>query len=134
MRQTDFERDMAFGQVSMIVATPDEDMKENTDLRWRGLRVAWRRRAISVDKYKQVSIRYRRRSGTSTERDKILDGTSKAHLYVFEFTDAWVMCRLSDIRDVLMRGSTEVVANRDGTTEAIYINIADLPCLIIRFL
>lgn len=129
-KKTDIERDMAFGQIVMIVATPEEDMKENTDLFWRGLRVAWRTRKISLDKYKQISIRNCRYSGTVTEKEKILSGQSKAHIYVFEFKDYYVICLVNDIRNELLKGKGVVKKNPDRETEAIYIPVKNIPCLI----
>jgi hypothetical protein len=131
MRQTDLARDMAYGQVAMITATPDQDMREGIDYALGKFYVAYRRRKLSVKTYGQISIRYRRLSGAMTERDKILNGISRFHLYVFEFLDAWVICTMQDIRAALKKGPTQVVANHDGITEALYINIADLPHLMI---
>lgn len=131
-KQTDLQRDMAFGQVALITATPDEDMKENTDYVIGSLRIAYRKRRISVKRYGQISIRESRLSGTQTEREKILKGTSRAHLYVFEYPDAYIICRLADIKKLLQQGKTEVVNNHDGLTRAEYINISDLPHLIIE--
>jgi hypothetical protein len=127
------EDDMRYGQVALITATPDEDMKENTDYRLGSLRVAYRRRRISLKRYGQISIRRARMaSGAMTEWHKILNGSSQAHLYVFEFLDAWVVCTLADIREAMEQDRGESVRNNDHATAAYYIEVADLPHLLIE--
>lgn len=122
---------MAFGQRVMLTSTPDDDMKYNIDYVIGELTVAYRRRRISVKKYEQISIRNRRFSGAKTEAQKILAGECRALLYVFEFLDAWVICKVSDLAELLKGRGGEIVQNQDNTTEAVYLNIKDLPHLFI---
>lgn len=135
MRQTNSKiaQDMAYGQRVMIITTPDADMKENTDLSYGGFCIAWRRRKPMVTKYGELSIRYERRNGIKTEFQKILDGESKAHLFVFEFPDAWVMCSGITILKALQDDIGYVGEwNHDGTTRAYYIPINKIAHVMIK--
>lgn len=135
MNQTDLvKRDMAYGQLAMLVTTPDDDMKANTDYFIGRLRVAYRRRRISIDQYNQISIRFKRDSGAETEMSKILTGKAKARLYIFEFTDCWIFATATDISTCLRdprRHSTQ--RNNDGITYACYIKLEDLPNYLITW-
>lgn len=131
-RLDDLAGDMAYGQRVMIATTPDADMKEGTDYLIGSFRIAWRRRRISVKKYGEVSIRYQRANGSKTEYAKILSGEARPHLFIFEFSDAYV----------IMSGPTMVTAlkdnvgyvntwNKDGKTKAYYIPLAKVPHVIL---
>ena len=135
MRQINskLEEDMRFGQRMMLVSTPDADMKENKDyILEGGLGIAYRHRRFSVGKYGEISIRYQRKSGAKTEYQKILDGECKSHLFIWEFTDSWVICNLSNILDCLKLGVGYVKENNDGITSAYYINISQIRHWLIK--
>ena len=102
-------RDIEYGQLAMLITTPDDDVKGNIDIIISNLRVAWRKRRVNLSKWYQVSIRDSRKSGTRTEKDKILAGECKSLLYIFEFLDCWVLCRLSDILERLKEKQYEIV-------------------------
>lgn len=125
------ERDIAFGQRVMITTTPDADYKENTDYFIGVLRIAHRRRRISIHTYNQISIRSQRISGAKTEKEKILTGESRAHLYIFEFTDGFCICTLAAIKYCLVLERYEMKVNHDGETSAVYIKLKDIPHLFI---
>lgn len=110
----------------------EEDSQEGTD-GWVGnLRVATRERHISVSKYRQISIRYLLPSHRDTEVDKILDGRFKALLYIFEFDDAYIVCRISEIKRYLeCNYSCLVVRRNPDNSEACYIPIDDIQHLFI---
>jgi len=129
MNQTDsVKRDMAYGQLAMLVTTPDDDMKANTDYFIGKLRVAYRRRRISIAQYNEISIRFKRESGAETEMSKILAGKAKARLYIFEFVDCWVFATATDILTCLRDPQLHYAQpNNDGLTHACYIKLKDLP-------
>ena len=132
-RNSKLQEDMIYGQRYMLVTTPDADMKENRDYFLEGgLGIAHRRRRFSVDKYGEISIRYKRASGAKTEYQKILDGECKSQLFVFEFLDAWIICTLTDILNCLKMNKGYAKSNNDGITSAYYINLRDIKHLIIR--
>lgn len=133
MSQRDLvDRDMAYGQPVMFTTTPDDDMKGNTDLFINNLRVAYRKRRFPLSKYGEISIRANRASGAETEMSKILNGTAKASLYIFEFTDCWVFCKVEDILACLKNPQKHYIKpNNDAITSACYIKVNDISHLTI---
>ena len=127
MTSSKLTNDMAYGQVQMIVTTPDADMKENVDYLLGKLGIAYRRRRFRINTYREISIRNSRKSGAKTERQKILDGECKSLLFIWEFSDAYVVCTLSDIFRALRDNVGYVQDNDDGTTSAYYIPLNKLP-------
>jgi hypothetical protein len=130
-KSTDFNRDFAFGEVAFVKPASEEDMKQGIDAWLGGISFAWRRRRISVLKYGEISVRHSRVSGTKTERDKLLDGSFKAVVYFFQFTDAVIVCRVSDVVGILQRQQYTVQGNPDGATTGCYIKLTDIPHLKI---
>lgn len=130
---SDFRKDQDYGQQPMMfTTTPDLDQKNNIDCVLGSLKIALRRRRISIKRYGELSIRYKRTlTGTKTELAKILDGDNKADLYIFEFTDCWVLCTLQEIKRILEENKYHVVQNNDMITQAAYINIKDIKNLLI---
>jgi len=126
------KKDLAFGQPLMIITTPDDDIKGNIDCKVGSLGISLRHRRLAITKYGQISIRYKRYSGTSTEYWKMVSGKSKGRLYIQEFTDAWVVCKNQDIINLLISMKFEIVKNHDKATEAAYINLTDIPHLLIE--
>lgn len=130
-RDSEIKRDMSYGQPLMIITTPDDDIKGNIDCNVGSLGISLRRRRISVKAYGQISIRHKRYSGADTEQWKMLSGKSQARIYIQEFTDAWVICDCRDIINALKDGKFKVVKNNDKATEASYIDLKDIPHLLI---
>lgn len=125
---SNLDRDMAFGQRMMLVTTPDADVKEDRDfILESGFSIAYRRRRFPLDRYGEVSIRNSRASGAKTERQKLLDGECKAHLFVWEFTDGWIVCQTSDVLEALRANAGYVQQNNDGVTSAYYIPFRNIP-------
>jgi len=125
-------KDMAFGQRVMLTSMPNDDMKANIDYVIGTLNIAYRRRRLKMNKYGEVSIRNSRASGAKTEKQKILDGECQSQLFIFEFSDGWVICTLAVILDCLQKDKGYTKLNNDGITSAYYIPIKNIPCLIIH--
>ena len=124
-------KDMRFGQRVMITSTPDADMKENRDYVIGSLGIAYRRRRFKVSRYGEISIRNSRASGAKTERAKILDGECRSELFIWEFEDAYVLCKLEDVLSALRSDVGYAKDNNDGTTSAYYIPITKVHHLLI---
>jgi hypothetical protein len=132
MTPTGFDIDFAFGEVAFLRPASQEDTQHGIDAWLGGVPFAWRRRRISVDKYGEVSIRHSRLNGADTEYDKLVDGRFRALVYVFQFTDAIVICRTEDIRHYLKGKQFIIQPNRDNATQACYLSLSLLPHLIVR--
>lgn len=132
MKQTDFSEDFAFGEVDFVKPASEEDMKHGIDAWLGGIPFAWRRRRISIKQYGEISIRYSRATGSQTEYDKLLDGSFQPQIYIFQFTDAIVICKVEDIKDCLVKKHFITRQNPDGKTKACYIKFTALPHLLIR--
>lgn len=122
---------MDYGQITMILTTPDDDAKGNTDCFLNNLRIAWRTRRFSINKWREISIRAWRISGVETEMQKILNGKAKAQLYIFEFLDAWIVCTFNAVKNCLGEKFYHIEPNHDGTTKAAYISLDDIEHLFI---
>lgn len=122
------------GQPMMFTSSPDQDIRQGKDYLIGKLGIAHRLRYISVNKFRQISIRAEVRAGWFPyEVDKIKEGRFKAPLYIFEFTDAWVICLTEDIAQWLLQNKPEVHPNRDNLmTSGAYIPFDDLPHLLIE--
>lgn len=130
---SEVQRDMAFGQRMMLVTTPDADIKENKDyILAGGLGIAYRRRRFPLGKYGEISIRNSRISGAKTEKQKILDGECKSQLFIWEFTDGWIVCKLSDVLEALLLDAGHMRYNNDGETSAYYIAFSKIKHLRIE--
>lgn len=117
-----------YGQPLMIITTPDDDIKGNTDLFINDLRVACRKRRFTSVYYGELSIRASVASGAETEMSKIINGKAKAQLYIFEFKDCWIICTVKGILNCLLSLEKHYIKpNNDGVTSACYIKIADVP-------
>ena len=132
LRNTEFNRDFAFGEVSFVKPASEEDMKQGIDAWLGGLPFAWRKRRISLKKYGEISIRYSRATGSKTEYAKLLDGSFKALIYIFQFTDAVIICRTSDIVNCLKNKSYTIQSNPDGSTSGCYIKLNNIKHLSIE--
>lgn len=137
MRKTNspkVSQDILYGQSVMLVTTPDQDVKEGKDYVIGNFGIAWRKRRVRLSKWGQVSIRHSRISGNPTEFTKIITGQCRSQLYIFEFLDCYVVCKMASIKSCLeQRNKCQLVPNYDaGGTMACYINVGDIPHLLIR--
>ena len=130
-KSVEVQRDMAYGQLTLIVTTPDADMKENKDYFIGSLGIAYRRRRLSLNTFHELSIRDTRKSGAKTEKEKMLSGECGARVYIQEFKDYCVISLVEDIIDCLRKNLYKVVLNNDGKTKAAYISLNNLPHLLI---
>ena len=113
------------------LASFEEDTQSGVD-GWIGnLPFAHRIRNISLKKYGQVSIRYSLPSGNDTEYHKLLDGRFKAMLYIFEFTDAYIVCCVDELFRCLKHKLFATQRNIDGT-QGCYISIDNIAHLLIN--
>jgi len=115
----------------MITTTLSDDMKRNIDCWLRQLPVAYRTRRCTVGRWNEISIRNQRNNGAKTERQKILDGECGARLFVFDFTDAWVLCGYAEIVKALHDNAGYEKPNHDGQTSAYYIGIENIRHILI---
>lgn len=131
LENTKFVTDFSFGEVNFSKPAAKEDMEQGIDGWLCGIPFAWRRRRISLKEYGEVSIRYSRITGNKTEYAKLIGGSFKALIYIFQFIDAVVICRTSDIVDCLRCNKFNIQPNKDGTTKACYIKLADIEHLLL---
>lgn len=115
-------------QLKIRQATKDEDYL-GADIWLNDLALGHRERRIKVGKYREISIR--RRNYTRSEFEKIRDGECLAQLHLFEFTDAYVLCKTSDIRQCIIDDFGHFVPNPTEPNEGYYIALADIPHLLI---
>lgn len=125
-----FSADYGFAIVTSSEPTQAEDCRQGIDLWLGSVPVAYRRRRLLVNRFWDVALRHGRNSGRKTEVAKILDGSCRAELYCFEFIDAWVVCKVADIRDHIRRGHYAVRDGPDG--EMATIALDSLPHLLIQ--
>ena len=124
------EDNLAFGEIKFAKSTPEQDRNQGYDAWLGGIPIAWRRRRIPLGRYGEISIRNTIASGGKTEIDKLLDGSFKAQIYVFQFPDAIVVCRVEDIIGCLKAKKYKQQANKDFTS-AVYIKLKDINHLLI---
>lgn len=129
-KQDIFNKDFVFGQVAFVKPASEEDMEQGIDAWLGGIPFAWRRRRIPLKQYGEISIRYSRISGSRTEYDKLLDGSFKPELFIFQFPDAVVICLTSDIVLCLKEKKYSRKENRDGLTSAVFIKLEDIKHLV----
>jgi len=131
LHDSQFTKDFAYGDVTLTKPATQEDMKQGIDAWVGGIAFAWRKRRIPLQQYRQISIRAARASGVRTEYDKLLDGSCKAKVYIFQFIDSVVICRVEDIVGCLKHGNYQKRNNPDYETSVIYLDIDDIPHLEI---
>lgn len=127
-----FQVDYEYSKVSFRRPTDKEDMKWGIDGWVNGIPFFWRKRRIPITKYQQISIRAERTSGAKTDYQKFIDGSIRAEVCIFEFTDAVILCLPEDIITCLRKKQYECHANPNGTTSAIYIKLDDIPHLFLK--
>ncbi len=126
MLSSNFTKDYSFGEVAFVKPASEEDMKQGIDAWLGGIPFAWRRRRIPSTKYGEISIRHSRLSGARTERDKLLDGSFKALVYIFQFSDGVaVVCLTSDVVACLREKRYTTRENPDGSVGC-YIKLENI--------
>lgn len=135
MKQTNSKANNIFGQPRMFELPSDDRVGKDYILpgKFHPLGISYRWRGISLSKYHQISIRAKVENGLiKCEIDKLCNGRTKALLYIFEFKDAWVVCRVADIAEYLKSHKLEIIPNKDtNKTSGCYIDIEKLPHLLI---
>jgi len=126
---SNFESDFDYGRINFHNATEDEDKNKGIDGFIGSIKVATRRFRVPLSLYSAISIR--KRFYTKSEFEKILAGTFEAVLYIFEYTDFFVICRVEDIATCLRQKLFTEKPNRDGLTSGCYIQLGLLPYLSI---
>jgi hypothetical protein len=120
--------------VRIEVATPDEDMKESTDLKITvstediAVRV---RRWCSKCSYRDLTIRSFRRGGTKTELAKLREGYGDLYLYAWEDQKGaladWILVDINKMRKTgLLYEDKSTTFNIDGTTGFVAYSITEL--------
>ena len=124
-----FQDDFEYGKMNFCQATEDEDMKQGIDGFIGSMKVATRRFRVPLSLYNAISIR--KRLYSKSEFDKILAGTFKSVLYIFEYTDFFIICRVEDIATCLRQNLFTEKPNQDGLTSGCYIQLGLLLYLAI---
>ncbi len=125
----ELKRDLAFGHIIFSNSTIDEDTKKGIDGHIGEMKIATRKYRIPLAKYNAISIRKRRYS--KSEFDKMLNGEYEPVLYIFEYIDFYVICRVQDIVTCLKNNLYIEKLNKDNVTSGCYIEICLLPTLVI---
>ena len=122
--------------VKVEIATPDEDMKQSTDLKVTVTAgdVAVRVRRFNPDfcdkKYHDLTIRAFN-EGYKTELDKLQEGFARWYLYAWAnvnggFND-WILVDIDKMRESgLFDTNRKVKMNKDGTTGFVAYNLSEL--------
>lgn len=119
-----FKDDFAFSKVNFYKASDEEDKKIGIDFWLCDIPVAYR-------KYREncrgtITIRYRRISGAKTECAKILEGSTKAKLFMFDFPDKLIFSSLESIKQALLRGQFKTYPNKDKMSELAAIDLENI--------
>lgn len=124
-----FEADYKFGKFEFHNSTNPEDRKEGID-GWIGnMPAATRKFRCNLNTFRQISIR--KRKWHKSEFDKILNGEYKPVLYLYEYIDAYVICKVEDIANCLKTKLFTERPNKDNSTIGCYIDLGLLPSLVI---
>lgn len=112
---TSYSADWAFSVTEPRTASLFEDRVHGTDYSLGDLRIAYRKRRLPIGRYNDIALRYSRQSGRQTECDKLLDGSCLAAIYCFEYTDGWVIVRVTDLVAALREHKYTVRDGPDGS-------------------
>lgn len=126
------KKDFDFSDPKYFKASSKEDCENGIDFWIFGLPVAYRKRRINCPS--DITIRYRRISGSKTEYMKILDGSLKAKLFIFEFEDKIIFSNLESIKKALLLHKFRIIPNPDQSTWLATIKLEDIKYLDINFL
>lgn len=116
-------------QLQIRQATTDEDYR-GADVFVNDLAVAHRKRNIKLEQYNEISIRKRDKS--ESEYEKILGDKCLAKMWIFEFTDVFVICLTVDIKKALVEKKGNYVPNKSEPNGAFYIHLSQIPHLRIE--
>ena len=124
---SNFKDDFAFSKVNFYKASDEEDKRIGIDFWLCDIPVAYR-------KYRKncrmaITIRYKRKSGAKTEYMKILEGSTKAKLFMFDFSDKLIFTTIESIKQALLKHKFETFLNKDKITELAVIKLEDIKCL-----
>ena len=111
---SEFKRDFDFSNPNYFKASDKEDKEFGIDFWVFNIPVAYRKRRIFCPS--DITIRFRRNSGAKTEYIKILEGSFKAELFVFEFADKIIFSNLESIKKALLNHQFTTFPNPDKET------------------
>ncbi len=117
-------------QLQVRQATRDEDFA-GADVFLNSLPVAHRKRNIASTDFEGKVISIRKRDNSASEYDKIMAGTYLARFFLFEFTDAYILCLTDHIRWCLQQKVCTYQHNKTEPNAAYYIKVDDIPHLRI---
>lgn len=129
MKNSDFIKDFEYSKPGFLKAAIKEDRELGIDFWLCGLPVAYRKRRKD---YPDITIRYRRKSGAKTEYIKILDGSFKSVLFIFEFPSSVVLCPTNSILNALKNHRFSVITNKDNETSLAVIELKNLEYILLR--
>jgi hypothetical protein len=119
-RKEIFKKNYEFSKVSHIQPSSFEDKQKGIDS-WlcignSKLPFSCRRYSRAWQVFKTITIRYKVPGEYRTEYNKLLDGTFFPKLYIFTWTNAYLVCNVEDITRCLRDDLFEVFKNeKDGT-------------------
>jgi hypothetical protein len=119
--------DFNYSTPELLKPSSREDKEEGIDGWICGFPFAYRKRRMPYD---DITIRYKRSSGAKTEYVKILEGTFRAKIFLYEFPDKTVLCSTDSIKRSLEKHLFDVIPNKDGTTFLMTIKLKDVHHLI----
>jgi len=121
---SEFKEDFDFSNPNFFKASDKEDKKYGIDFWIFNIPVAYRKRRIKCPS--DITIRYKRNSGAKTEYIKILDGTFRAKLFVFEFEDKIIFSNLESIKKAILNHQFNIIPNRDKATWLAVIKLENI--------
>ena len=121
---SEFKRDFDFSNPNFFKASDEEDKKYGIDFWILNIPVAYRKRRMRCPS--DVTIRYKRNSGAKTEYNKILDGTFRGNLFIFQFTDKIIFSNLESIKMALLNKQFSIFQNYDQETWFAAIKLENL--------
>jgi hypothetical protein len=123
----EIREDFNFSSPEFLKPTSEEDMKQGIDGWICGFPFAYRKRRKSYD---DITIRYKRKNGATTEYLKIIDGSFRSPIFIFDFPDKVIICSTASIKRALVNHDFEIIQNTDGMTELAVIKLERLKPLI----
>ncbi len=127
MISSKFKDDFDFSKINFYKASDEEDKKIGIDFWLCDIPVAYR-------KYRKncregITIRYRRMFGGKTEYIKILEGTIKAKLFMFDFPNKLIISSIESIKQALLYHKFETFTNKDEVTQLAVIKLGNIKYL-----
>jgi len=122
-----FKDDFDFSKINFYKASDEEDKKIGIDFWLCDIPVAYRKYRKNCRK--AITIRYRRMFGGKTEFMKILEGTTKAKLFMFDFPDTLIISSIESIKQALLYHKFKIFTNEDKVTQLAVIKLEDIKFL-----